>query len=46
MSHIDLGYKALQELMTGLEEIVIQESSPRMEGRRLVVTLLPKSEKV
>jgi translation initiation factor IF-3 len=46
MSHIDLGYKALQELMTGLEESVIQESSPRMEGRRLVVTLLPKSEKV
>ncbi len=46
MSHIDLGYKALQELMTGLEEIVVQESSPRMEGRRLVVTLLPKSEKV
>ena len=46
MSHIDLGYKALQELMTGLEEIVIQESSPRMEGRRLVVTLLPRSEKV
>ncbi|APJ04431.1 translation initiation factor IF-3 [Silvanigrella aquatica] len=46
MSHIDLGYKALQELMTGLEEIVVQESTPRMEGRRLVVTLLPKSEKV
>jgi len=46
MSHIELGYKALQELMTGLEEIVTQESSPRMEGRRLVVTLLPKSEKV
>jgi translation initiation factor IF-3 len=46
MSHIDLGYKALQELMTGLEDIVVQESTPRMEGRRLVVTLLPKSEKV
>ena len=46
MSHIDLGYKVLQELMTGLEDIVIQESSPRMEGRRLVVTFLPKSEKV
>ncbi|WP_222435695.1 translation initiation factor IF-3 [Fluviispira vulneris] len=46
MSHIDLGYKALQELMTGLEEIVVQEAPPRMEGRRLVVTLLPKSDKV
>lgn len=46
MSHIDLGYKALQELMSGIEDIVVQESVPRMEGRRLVVTLLPKSEKV
>jgi translation initiation factor IF-3 len=46
MSHIDLGYKALQELMSGIEDIVVQESAPRMEGRRLVVTLLPKSEKV
>lgn len=46
MSHIDLGYRALQELMSGLEDIVVQESAPRMEGRRLVVTLLPKSDKV
>ncbi|MGY3805369.1 translation initiation factor IF-3 [Pigmentibacter ruber] len=46
MSHVDLGYKALQELMAGLEDIVVQESAPRLEGRRLVVTLLPKSEKV
>lgn len=46
MSHLELGYKALQELMTGLEELVVQESTPRMEGRRLVVTLLPKSDKV
>jgi translation initiation factor IF-3 len=46
MSHLDLGYKALQELMTGLEDLIVQESAPRMEGRRLVVTLLPKNDKV
>lgn len=46
MSHTDLGYKVLQELMAGIEDIVVQESSPRMEGKRLMVTLLPKSDKV
>lgn len=45
MSHIDLGFKVLQELMTGIEELIQQEAPPKMEGRRLVVTLLPKAEK-
>ncbi len=44
MSHIDLGYKVLAELMAGINDIVIQESAPKMEGRRLVVTLLPRLE--
>ncbi len=46
MSHMDLGYKVLNELMTDISDIVVQESAPRLEGKRLVVTLLPKSEKV
>ncbi len=46
MSHMDLGYKVLNELMLGINDIVIQEAPPKMEGKRLVVTLLPKSEKV
>ena len=46
MSHMDLGYKVLQELMLGINDLVVQESPPRMEGKRLVVTLLPKGEKV
>jgi len=46
MSHMDLGYKVLQELMAGLGDTVVQESNPRLEGKRLVVTLLPKAEKV
>ena len=46
MSHMDLGYKVLAELMAGINELVVQESPPRMEGKRLVVTLLPKGEKI
>ncbi len=46
MSHIDLGFKVLQTLLAGLTELVVQESPPKMEGRRLVVTLLPRAEKV
>ena len=45
MSHIDLGYKVLTELLLGLDEIVGVESPPKLEGKRLVVTLLPKGEK-
>ena len=45
MAHQELGHKALQELIKGVEDIVTLESHPRMEGRRLVVTLLPKVEK-
>jgi translation initiation factor IF-3 len=46
MSHMDLGYKVLQELMSGINDIAIQESNPRLEGKRLMVTLLPRGEKV
>jgi translation initiation factor IF-3 len=46
MAHMELGYRVLKELMAGLEEIAIQEASPKLEGKRLVVTLLPKSEKI
>lgn len=44
MSHIDLGYKVIGELMRGLEELVVQEAPPKMEGRRLVVTLVPRAD--
>lgn len=42
MSHSELGFKVLSELISGVEDIVAQEGHPRMEGRRLVTTLLPK----
>jgi len=45
MSHQELGHEVLHELLTGIEDLVVPESPPRMEGRRLVVTLLPRAEK-
>lgn len=45
IAHSELGYRVLDELMNGLSEIVVQESAPRMENKRLMVTLLPKVEK-
>ena len=42
MSHTELGYKVLSELISGVEDIVSPEGHPRMEGRRLVTNLLPK----
>jgi len=44
MAHLDRGHKVIAELMVGLEDIAIQESHPRMEGRRLGVMLVPKSD--
>jgi translation initiation factor IF-3 len=45
LSHVDLGFRVIEELMRGLENIMVIESKPKLEGRRLVLTLLPKSEK-
>ena len=45
LSHMELGYRVLEELMKGLEDVVIFESKPKLEGRRLVANLLPKSDK-
>lgn len=45
MSHQELGHEVLHDLIKGIEDLVVPEAPPRMEGRRLVVTLLPKGEK-
>jgi translation initiation factor IF-3 len=45
LSHMELGYKVVKELMAGLEDIVALESTPKLEGRRLIVTLIPKADK-
>jgi len=45
MAHTELGYTVLDSLMAGIDDIAAQEAPPKMEGRRLVVNLVPKSEK-
>ena len=45
LSHMELGYRVVQELMSGIEDIVALESTPKLEGRRLIVTLVPKADK-
>ena len=45
MAHTELGYTVLDSLMAGIDDIAAQEAPPKMEGRRLVVNLVQKSEK-
>lgn len=45
IAHSELGFRILDQLMSGLQDLAVQESHPRMEGRRLAVTLLPKNDK-
>ena len=44
MAHQELGFRVIDELMAGIDDLVVKEGRPRFEGRRLTVTLLPKSE--
>lgn len=44
MAHQELGYRVIDQLVAGIDDVVALESRPRFEGRRLTVTLLPKSE--
>jgi translation initiation factor IF-3 len=44
MAHQELGYRVIDELIAGIDDLVVPESRPRFEGRRLTVTLLPKAE--
>lgn len=44
MSHQELGHRVIEQLLEGVQDIVSPESRPRLEGRRLTVTLVPKAE--
>lgn len=44
MSHQELGHRVIEQLLEGVQDIVSPESRPRLEGRRLTVTLMPKAE--
>lgn len=45
MSHSEIGFRTLGELLAPLDSIISQEAPPKFEGRRLAVTIMPKSEK-
>ncbi len=45
MSHSEIGFRTLSELLSPLDAFITQEAPPKFEGRRLAVTILPKSEK-
>jgi len=42
ITHIDIGREILQRMVTELNEITEVEQSPKMEGRSMVVILIPK----
>ncbi len=44
MSHQELGFRVIDQLLDGIDDIVTKEGRPRFEGRRLTVTLMPKAE--
>ena len=41
-AHVDEGFKLVDRLMAELEEFSKLEQSPKMAGRRIVVTFAPK----
>lgn len=45
LSHTEIGYRTLTDFIAGLDDVVTTEGPPRLEGRKLTVTLLPKGEK-
>jgi translation initiation factor IF-3 len=44
MAHQELGFRVIDELIAGIDDLVAPEGRPRFEGRRLTVTLLPKAD--
>jgi translation initiation factor IF-3 len=45
MTHLELGMKLMERLMSDLVEISIIEQRPKMEGRQMVMVLGPKKAK-
>jgi translation initiation factor IF-3 len=45
MAHQDLGYKLLERVRNDLEELIVVESMPRLEGRQMVMVIAPKKKK-
>ena len=45
MSHKEIGYELLKKVMSRLEDISTVISPPKLEGRRLLMTVRPKAPK-
>ena len=43
MAHIDVGRELMQRFVADLEDIARADRPPRMEGRRMSTTLIPKA---
>ncbi|MEE8464791.1 MAG: translation initiation factor IF-3 [Gammaproteobacteria bacterium] len=44
MAHKDLGRKLLERVRNDLEEIIVVEQMPQLEGRQMVMVLAPKKK--
>jgi translation initiation factor IF-3 len=44
MAHKDLGRKLLERVRSDLEEIMVVEQMPQLEGRQMVMVLAPKKK--
>jgi translation initiation factor IF-3 len=45
MAHQDLGHKLIERVLAALTDVALVESSPRSEGRTLVLMMMPKPQK-
>lgn len=44
ISHAELGFRILEELMQPIEELAIRENNPKLENRRLILNIAPRTE--
>lgn len=44
MAHTDFGYKIMERLQNDLSDVGIIEQKPKLEGRSLITSFLPKSK--
>ena len=45
MAHQDLGAKLLERVRNDLDDLIVVESMPRLEGRQMVMVIAPKKKK-
>ncbi len=43
MAHIEFGKKIMERLQEDLSEVAVVEQKPKMEGRNLIMIVMPKT---